>query len=86
MQTIRPHSHQLCLPGATAKVLVNRRAWPILGAYYVPAAVPFTCIISLIFPIIYDDYPSFTKAEMRLREVRLFAQDVVELGLRPSTT
>lgn len=88
MQTIRPHSHQLCLPGAAARVLVNHRAWHILRAYYVPGAVlqPFTRIISLIFLIIHNDYPNFTNAEMRLRGVRLSAQDVVELGLRRSTT
>lgn len=67
---------------------VNHSARPILRAYYVPGAVlkPFTCMLSFIFPITYNDYPNFTNAKIRLREVRLFAQDVVELGLRPGTT
>lgn len=88
MQTIWPHSHHLWLPGAAAGVLVNHSVWPILRAYYVPGAVlwPFARRLSSIFPIIYNDYPNSTNAEIRLREVRLFAQDVAELGLRPGTT
>lgn len=84
MQTIRPPSHQLHLPGAATGLLLNHR----LRAYCVPGAVlrPFTCKLSLIFPIIYNDYPNFINAEMRRREIRLFAQDVVELGLRLGTT
>lgn len=56
-------------------MLVNHSVWPILRAYYVPGAVlwPFARRLSSIFPIIYNDYPNSTNAEIRLREVRLFA-------------